>query len=189
MHSDPASAPRSHAEGFVYVATGDAYYEEARRSAASVRLHHPTRKICLVTDRVRGEPFWDDLVLLPNPDFGFRDKMHMGLSPYVRSLFLDTDTEIIGPLDDIFVLLERFELAAHQLFEGHDYGTIGGLFDTALWAAQNGKAEAFLSAYRAVEPEHADANLGYVIGYGSPESRDLMYRAYDLTHPTLGGRP
>lgn len=164
MHSDPASAPRSHAEGFVYVATGDAYYEEARRSAASVRLHHPTRKICLVTDRVRGEPFWDDLVLLPNPDFGFRDKMHMGLSPYARSLFLDTDTEIIGPLDDVFVLLERFELAAHQLFEGHDYAAPGVPdifpdFNTGVIAFRRSpETEAFFKTWRRLYDEYFARN-------------------------------
>lgn len=73
-------------------------------------------------------------------------------------------------------------------FDGHDYGTIRGLFDTALWAAKNGRAQAFLAHYRA-ESEHADANLGYVIGYGDEDSRRLMYEAFDLSHPVLGGRP
>lgn len=76
-----------------------------------------------------------------------------------------------------------------RVFEGHDYGTVRGLFDTALWAVQQGKATTFLAAYREVEPEHADANLGYVIGYGSDDHRKLMYEAFDLTHPALGGRP
>lgn len=75
-----------------------------------------------------------------------------------------------------------------RTFEGHDYGTVGELFDTALWAAKNGRAAAFLAAYRA-ESEHADANLGYVIGYGDEDSRRLMYEAYNLTHPMIGGRP
>ena len=75
-----------------------------------------------------------------------------------------------------------------RTFEGHDYSTIGGLFDTALWAAKNDRAQAFLAHYRA-ESEHADANLGYVIGYGDENSRRLMYEAFDLTHPMLGGRP
>lgn len=66
--------------------------------------------------------------------------------------------------------------------------TIGDLFDAALKAARDGEAAAFLSAYRAVN-DHADENLGYVIGYGDEDSRRLMYEAFDLTHPMIGGRP
>lgn len=161
MHLDQASDKTSHAAGFVYVATGDSYYEEAARAAASVRRHHPGKRICLITDRVRGTPFWDDLVLLPNPDFGFRDKMHMGLSPYEKSLFLDTDTEVLLPLDDVFVLLDRFELAAHQLFEGHDYTPPGVPdifpdFNTGVVAFRNSpRTTAFFKIWR----EHYDLYL------------------------------
>jgi hypothetical protein len=75
-----------------------------------------------------------------------------------------------------------------HVFEGHSFSTIGGLFATALWAAENGKADEFLSVYRALS-KNADENLGYVIGYGDTESRKLMYEAYKVTHPALGGTP
>ncbi|MCU1591582.1 MAG: hypothetical protein JWP11_2838 [Frankiales bacterium] len=75
-----------------------------------------------------------------------------------------------------------------RTFEDHNYGTIGGLFDTAPWAAKAGRAQDFLAHLRA-ESEHADANLGYVIGYGDEDSRRLMYEAFDLAHPMVGGRP
>lgn len=52
----------------------------------------------------------------------------------------------------------------------------------------DGLAAEFLAAYRAVN-EHADSNLGYVIGYAGEATRRRMYEAFDLTHPVLGGRP
>lgn len=37
-------------KGFVYVATGEGYVREARISAVSLRTHHPSATICLITD-------------------------------------------------------------------------------------------------------------------------------------------
>lgn len=107
--------------GFVYVATGDSYYQEAAASAASLRKHHPHHRVCLVTDRVRGAPFWDDLVVLQAPAFGFRDKLSMLACPYERFVFLDTDTTVFGPLDELFTLLEKMDVCGVQMFEGQDY--------------------------------------------------------------------
>lgn len=114
-----------HSRGFVYVATGDSYREEAARSAAGLRALHPRDRICLVTDRAEGPAFWDDLIVLERPSFGFADKLAMRLAPYERSVFLDTDTTVVGDLSELFALLERFDFAGHQLFEGHDYPADG----------------------------------------------------------------
>lgn len=76
-----------------------------------------------------------------------------------------------------------------HIWDGEPVRTIGDLFNTALKAAREGRAAEYLANYRAANPEHADANLGYVIGYGSEDTRREMYEAFDLTHPALGGRP
>lgn len=74
-------------------------------------------------------------------------------------------------------------------WEGRDAGTVGTLLEEACRAEREGKAVAFLRAYRAHTP-HADANLGYIIGYLEPaERRSKMYAAYDLMHPVFNGRP
>jgi hypothetical protein len=73
-------------------------------------------------------------------------------------------------------------------WKGEPVATIGELFDTALKAAKAGEAPAYLAEYRRAN-EHADANLGYVIGYGDEDSRRLMYEAFELSHPMIGGRP
>jgi hypothetical protein len=107
-------------DGFVYVATGATYRLEAARSAATVRALHPGARICLMTDKIEGAVFWNDVIVLEKPSFGMRDKIAMRLCPYERWVYLDTDTRVIGNLAEMFQLLDRFDFAGHQLFEGHD---------------------------------------------------------------------
>ena len=159
----------SRSAGFVYVATGERYVTEARTSAAHLRRIHPTLPICLITDAARGDQFWDDLIVLENPTFGFRDKMNIGLSPYEKSLFLDTDTLVIGSLDEVFTLLDRFDIAGQQLFEGHDYRAPGvpdafPEFNTGVVAFRRSPAlTAFFAQWRALYDTYlaTDATLGY----------------------------
>jgi hypothetical protein len=106
--------------GIVYVATGQRYMDEAREAALRLRQTNPKIPICLVADQTNGPVFWDDLILLKNPAFGFRDKIFMGLCPYERFLFLDTDTWVMDDIADVLELLRQFDFAGHQLFEGHD---------------------------------------------------------------------
>ncbi len=107
--------------GFVYVATGECYRGEATVAAAQLRRTNPGARICLIADRAEGPVFWDDFVLLVRPAFGFRDKLAMHLCPYDRFVFLDTDTYVGADLGEVFQLLDHFDVAGHQLFEGHDY--------------------------------------------------------------------
>src|SRR5208283_2469801 len=108
------------AAGVVYVATGRRFMDEARDAAATLRSTNPGVPICLVADEPAGPAFWDELVLVSNPAFGFRDKILMGLCPFERFLYLDTDTRVAGDISDVLALLGRFDFAGHQLFEGHD---------------------------------------------------------------------
>lgn len=112
------SAPRP---SFVFVATGARYWREAAAAAAQLRRVHPDARIGVVGDPPAVAPFWDDYVALPAPTYTYRDKLAMGLCPYDRFIFLDTDVHVVLPLDDVFRLLDRFDFAAHQLFEGHNY--------------------------------------------------------------------
>jgi hypothetical protein len=114
------SPPPDFTRGFVYVATGANYRREAAASAARVRALHPSLRICLITDQAAETPFWDDLVLLEKAAFSFRDKFSILRCPYERFLFLDTDTQVLADLAEVFELLEHFDFAGHQLFEGHD---------------------------------------------------------------------
>lgn len=103
--------------GAIYVATGPDYLALACQSARSLRHHNPGLAIDLFTD------------LAPLSDPGLFDRVHpvpevhprakidcMGLSRFDRTLYLDCDTLAVGPLGDLFRVLERFELAiAHDM--------------------------------------------------------------------------
>lgn len=102
--------------GFVYVATGTGYVDEARRSAESIRRHHPTLPICLITDqRVTPDGVFT-AVQSPRGVVEHKpiDKLLALEAPFERCLFLDTDTWALDALTPVFALLDRFELAAHQ---------------------------------------------------------------------------
>lgn len=108
-------------EGVVYIATGLRFAEEAAQAAAQLRKTNPKLPVCLITDQPDfGPKFWDHRILLSSARRGFRDKVLMGLCPYERFLFLDTDTFVVDDLSEAFELLRRFDLIGHQLFEGHD---------------------------------------------------------------------
>lgn len=108
-------------DGIVYVATSKRFADEAAAAAAQLRKSNPDVPICLITDQPDYQPvFWNHLVVVENPRLGFRDKIFMGLCPYRSFLFIDTDTHVVRPLGEIFELLQRFDFAGHQLFEGHD---------------------------------------------------------------------
>jgi hypothetical protein len=108
------------AAGVVYVATSRRYVDEAGEAAMLLRRTNPHIPVCLVTDEPHGPAFWDELVTVRAPAFGFRDKILMGLCPFERFLYLDTDTTVIDDISDVFELLKRFDFVGHQLFEGHD---------------------------------------------------------------------
>lgn len=70
-------------------------------------------------------------------------------------------------------------------WDGKPLPTFGELLDAANQAERDGKAAEFLAAYRAYA-EHADENLGYLIGYMGDEDRQRMYAAYGIKHPIFG---
>ena len=107
--------------GFAYVATGKLFFDEAAEAVRHLRAANPAARVCLIADRVHGDKFWDDLVLVEKPNFDFRDKLLMALCPYERFVYLDTDTYVAGDLAEMFDLLARYDVIGHQLFEGHDY--------------------------------------------------------------------
>jgi len=48
-------------------------------------------------------------------------------------------------------------------------------------------AQRLLERYRAFEPQYADQNLGYILGYIEPPSlREKMYKLFPVNHPVFG---
>lgn len=67
--------------------------------------------------------------------------------------------------------------------------TVRSLIEGALACTTQEEATAYLDAYRADNPEHADENLGYVFGYVEPpERRAALYALFEgISHPIFGG--
>jgi hypothetical protein len=114
MPAMPASLPTSPC-GFVYVATGSGYLDEARLSAVSLRQHNPGVPVCLVTDQAvpAGSPF-DQVLIRGDVVHQPIDKLLAIHCPFERAVFLDTDTRVFGDLSPLFAVLEQFDLALLQ---------------------------------------------------------------------------
>lgn len=104
--------------GVLFIATGAPYVRGAVRSARSIARHSPDLPCFLFHDEAtRG------LIETEAPGVfqghGEVESPHrrskvdyIGRSPFARTLYLDSDTEVCGPLDDVFRLLDRFDVAA-----------------------------------------------------------------------------
>lgn len=100
--------------GILYVAVGkQAYADEAVVSARSVRRVMRDISLTIATDLdVTPDPF-DRITQLQRGSDGYRAKIEVIRdAPYERTLYLDTDTYIARDLDDLFHVLDRFDLAA-----------------------------------------------------------------------------
>lgn len=84
------------------------------RSAASVRNIMPDVPIALFLDEKSNliENNFDYVTILENPTYSTFDKVEpLVKTPFLKTLFLDTDTLVIEPVYELSALLERFDLA------------------------------------------------------------------------------
>ena len=99
--------------GVLYIATGAAHTEAARASAASVRRTNPELGIAIHTDREITAQEFDRVAPVAAPHI--RSKVdYLAETPFDETLYLDTDTRVLGDLSEAFRLLERFDMALTQ---------------------------------------------------------------------------
>jgi len=97
--------------GFIYVASGQRYVDEATISATSLRNMMPSAQIHLHTDLDRRPSVFDSVSLLEDCRYNCHDKVPPLLdSPFEKTVFLDTDTYVCGDLTEVEALLDRFDL-------------------------------------------------------------------------------
>lgn len=121
--ADGESGQERKNRGVVYVATGPRCLAEAVRSVTSLKRLMPALPATLFTDAPEVTPgTFDRIVRVAGARHGFIDKILPLLdSPYERTLFLDSDTFVCQPLDDLFRVLDRFDLAVcHDSWRGPD---------------------------------------------------------------------
>jgi hypothetical protein len=101
--------------GILYVSTGKKYNLETVRSARSAKKHMPSTPIALFTDE---QPTLDDsslfseINIIKEPTFSFFDKIcPLRETPFKKTLFVDTDTVFLCSTVELFLLLDKFDLA------------------------------------------------------------------------------
>ena len=103
-------------EGVLQVATGKKHREEAFASVCKIRPCLNCRPITLVTDKPEEVPpkLYNKVIAHPEPCKSYRDKILPMLHlPYKRTLFLDTDLEVISPIEDIFKILKNVDIVGY----------------------------------------------------------------------------
>lgn len=109
----PQQPSRLLPEGVLLVATGERHRQEACAAVPRIRPQLGGRPLLLVTDAPGLVPagLFDVVLSHPDPRGSYRDKIVPLLRlPFQRTLFLDTDVELLQPLDDLFTLLHHFDL-------------------------------------------------------------------------------
>lgn len=100
-------------EGVLLVGTGPKHQAESIAAAHRIRPHLGGRPIWLLCDNPGSVPAgcFDRVLAHPDPRMTYRDKI-VGLLrlPFRRTLFLDSDVELLEPIDDMFSLLRQVDL-------------------------------------------------------------------------------
>lgn len=118
MKNDHATRSR----GIIYCATGNVYIQRATLSAKSMKKHSPGLDCCVFTNGNADSEIWDKIIPIEKTEKGFHQYMLdklivLNSSPYIDTLYLDSDTYILDDLTELFQILEQFDLA---ICHGHD---------------------------------------------------------------------
>ncbi|SRR5690606_9017440 len=97
--------------GVIYVAYGKDYFLEAQNSAKSLKTHNNLPCICFC-DKDYGNSVFDKLIIFNEPLENRNYKINSIIqSPFDRTLFIDSDTFILGDISSGFQLLDQFDIA------------------------------------------------------------------------------
>lgn len=113
-------------EGYLYVATGEQYIDEAARSAKSLRKGNKDVSISLITDKATEVAIFDQVVVLDmtvDESLGWKAALLYRVkalisSPYEKTVFVDSDTYFCDECPELFDLLDFYDvMACHDFYE------------------------------------------------------------------------
>ena len=101
-------------KGFLYTAFGENFYKECI-SSAKILKKTTDLPICLFTDQKKIKPreksLFESIKYMPN--LHVRSKVdYIALSPFEKTIYLDTDIIVVKSIDELFDLLENFDILA-----------------------------------------------------------------------------
>lgn len=101
--------------GVIYNVSGEGYRKLAIQSAQSLKRHNENLHVTLFTDEFVDADVFDNQLLVESPIRSMGDSiLSEAHFEYNRTLYLDADTYVSGNLDDIFELLDQFDIAIAQ---------------------------------------------------------------------------
>lgn len=100
--------------GVLFIATSAHFSAAAAAAAHSIRRHNPGLAIGIFTDQETTDPIFTFVGRI-STEGGRRKVEYISQTPYEHTLYLDSDIRITGPLEDLFQLLDHFEMAAAQV--------------------------------------------------------------------------
>lgn len=100
--------------GIVLVGTGRKYVNEIYELTQSIKQFHPELPITVFVDEnIQNHHQYDSVRRIMGAHHSFMDKVkYMYQSPYNKTLFLDTDILLLDRIDELFDLLDRFDVVA-----------------------------------------------------------------------------
>ncbi len=108
-------------KGYLYIAMGKRYLLEAEISARSLK-RFTKFPICLVTDDgLYQNPVFDEIILIPAASDFVTKILGLVKTPYERTVFLDTDTFVCSSVDNLFEILDLFDMAMTIERGNHSY--------------------------------------------------------------------
>src|SRR6476661_2136181 len=112
-------------EGFLYVAFGKRYLLEAEMSARSLK-RFTKYPICVITDEEGYSSEYFDIILTEQGKKDFVSKIiGMQKTPFEKTIYLDSDTFICSSIDQLFQILEMFDMGMTIDNRTHSYGFLG----------------------------------------------------------------
>ena len=100
--------------GVLFIVTGAHYTGAATAAARSVKRHNPDLPISIFTDQEIADPVFSFIGRI-EPEGGRRKVDYISQTPYEHTLYLDSDVRVTGALDDLFTILDHFDLAVAQV--------------------------------------------------------------------------
>ena len=181
------SIGRALAAGLLYVATGEQYIEEARRSARSAAAVMPDVAIGLVTDAPLADPAFSDVIVLEQSTADPRGYKLAACraSPFERTVLLDSDTHVAADLATLFELLDRFDFAAWPdcyipYMRSHASPELPASFpefNTGVIAfARRPRTDALLQRWSEIYAQHAERG----VGHDQPSLRQALWNCPDV---------
>lgn len=97
-------------KGIVYIVTQEEYFEEFEKSVKQLKKWVDA-PVTLISLEQKDYSFIDENIVVEDPEKG-SDKVYLlEESPYDRTLYLDTDIYVVDKVDELFEVLDEFELA------------------------------------------------------------------------------